>query len=257
MRMWPNHALQRTAVSRRGCNPASSCAGSLSLVCYCSFDRNDTVLGNKEQCITLQKCWLFSSGQMHCCIVPGSAAEDTAGGEVVHDRWCPVLPPQPRQVVGGGASRPRCLRPGCPPPPGRVAPARPHAGLLAGLHRSGRHRHLGAGAVPQGAQPDRRRRRLGAGQPDVLSVGVSAGPCASRPVGDVSPARGGRVGPRGAVGVGVVAVRGSVGAGRCVQRRGRTRRCSRRRGMIGFWDFIAHRCPAAAELGRSASINEG
>jgi hypothetical protein len=33
---------------------------------------------------------------------------------------------------------------------------------------------------------------------------------------------------------------------------GRTRRCSRRRGTIGFWDFIAHRCPAAAELGRSA-----
>src|SRR5437588_11322366 len=29
-------------------------------------------------------------------------------------------------------------------------------------------------------------------------------------------------------------------------------RCSSRRGMIRFWEFTAHRCPAAAELGRSA-----
>src|SRR5438093_12721841 len=29
-------------------------------------------------------------------------------------------------------------------------------------------------------------------------------------------------------------------------------RGGRRRGMIRFWDFVAHRCPVAAELGRSA-----
>src|SRR5439155_5157227 len=32
----------------------------------------------------------------------------------------------------------------------------------------------------------------------------------------------------------------------------RTRRCSRRRGHVGFPRFIAHSAPAAAELGRSA-----
>jgi hypothetical protein len=38
---------------------------------------------------------------------------------------------------------------------------------------------------------------------------------------------------------------------------GRTRRCSGRRGTIGFWDFIASVAPAAAELCRSAREGVG
>jgi hypothetical protein len=37
-----------------------------------------------------------------------------------------------------------------------------------------------------------------------------------------------------------------------VRQPGRTRRCSRRRGPVGFLEFVAHSAPAAAELGRSA-----
>ena len=46
---------------------------------------------------------------------------------------------------------------------------------------------------------------------------------------------------------GVVRQPGGMARGR------RTRRCSRRRGVIRFWDFIAHRRPAAAELCCSAA----
>jgi hypothetical protein len=41
------------------------------------------------------------------------------------------------------------------------------------------------------------------------------------------------------------------------QHRRRTRRCSRRRGHIGFSEFIAPAAPAAAERGRSAAEVKG